>query len=97
MKVCLRALVLNRPAVLARVAGQVARRGLNIDHFTARNIAEGRTVITIGIHADERAADQLAKGLARLIDVLEVTWTRAGAEVCAAGPALCFRSHGEGG
>jgi acetolactate synthase small subunit len=48
MNYCLRILVLNRPAVLARVAGQVARRGVNIDHFTARNVEDGKTVITIG-------------------------------------------------
>jgi acetolactate synthase small subunit len=74
MKECLRILVLDRPAVLARVAGQVARRGVNIDHFTARNIEGGRTVITIGIDTDEQLAERLAKGVARLIDVLEVTW-----------------------
>ena len=66
-------LVLDRPAVLARVAGQVARRGVNIDHFTARNVKDGRTVITIGINTDGHAADRLAKGVARLINVLEVT------------------------
>ena len=74
MNYVLRVLVLNRPAVLARVAGQVARRGVNIDHFTARNVAGGRTVIAIGIDSDEQMADRLAKGVARLIDVLEVTW-----------------------
>jgi acetolactate synthase small subunit len=74
MKYCLRILVLDRPAVLARVAGQVARRGVNIDHFTARNVQGGTTVITIGVDTHEHAADRLAKGLERLIDVLEVTW-----------------------
>lgn len=98
MRVCLRALVLNRPAVLARVAGQVARRGVNIEHFTARNIEEQRTAITIGIDADERTAEGLAKGLARLIDVLDVTWSGADAQACAARPGLCFRDvDGEGG
>ena len=74
MKYCLRILVLDRPAVLARVAGQVARRGVNIDHFTARNVKGGKTLITIGIDNDEQMADRLAKGVARLIDVLQVTW-----------------------
>ena len=73
MTPCLHVLVLNRPAVLARVAGQVARRGVNIDHFTARNVQSGRTIITIGIDADEQTAERLAKALARLVDVLEVT------------------------
>jgi acetolactate synthase small subunit len=74
MKQRLRILVLDRPTVLARVAGQVARRGVNIDHFTARNVKGGKTLITIGIDNDEQMADRLAKGLARLIDVLEVDW-----------------------
>jgi acetolactate synthase small subunit len=74
MKYCLRILVLNRPIVLARVAGQVARRGVNIDHFTARNVADGKTIIAVGIDVDEHLAERLAKGVARLIDVLEVTW-----------------------
>jgi len=75
MNYCLRILVLDRPAVLARVAGQVSRRAVNIDHFTARNIEDGKTVITIGVDIDEHLADRLAKGVARLIDVLEVTLT----------------------
>jgi acetolactate synthase small subunit len=77
LKYCLRILVLDRPAVLARVAVQVARRGVNIDHFTARNVKGGRTVITIGIDTSELMADRLAKGVERLIDVLEVTWQDA--------------------
>ena len=77
MKYCLRILVLDRPAVLARVAVQIARRGVNIDHFTARNVEGGRTVITIGIDTNELMADRLAKGVERLIDVLEVTWQDA--------------------
>lgn len=73
MNYCLRILVLNRPAVLARVAGQVARRDVNIDHFTARNVEDGKTVITIGVDIDQHFADRLTKAVARLIDVLEVT------------------------
>ena len=76
MKHTLRIIVLDRPSVLARVAGQVGRRGVNIDHFTARNVEDGRTVITIGIDTDEHLAERLAKGIARLIDVLDVTWKR---------------------
>ncbi len=74
MKHTLRIIVLDRPSVLARVAGQVGRRSVNIDHFTARNIADGKTVITIGIDTDEHLAERLAKGIARLIDVLDVDW-----------------------
>jgi acetolactate synthase small subunit len=76
MKHTLRIIVLDRPSVLARVAGQVGRRGVNIDHFTARNVDDGKTVITIGIDTDEHLAERLAKGIARLIDVLDVTWKR---------------------
>jgi acetolactate synthase small subunit len=78
MNYCLRILVLDRPAVLARVAGQVARRGVNINHFTARNIEGGKTVITIGMDIDAALADRLDKAMARLIDVLEVTLTEDG-------------------
>jgi len=76
VKHTLHIIVLDRPSVLARVAGQVGRRGVNIDHFTARNIADGRTVITIGIDTDEDLAERLAMGIARLIDVLDVTWKK---------------------
>jgi acetolactate synthase small subunit len=78
MNYCLRILVLDRPAVLARVAGQVARRGVNINHFTARNIEGGKTLITIGMDIDAALADRLDKAMARLIDVLEVTLTEDG-------------------
>jgi acetolactate synthase-1/3 small subunit len=70
----LRAVVENKPGVLARVAGQMGRRHTNIDYFTARNLpGKERTVITIGFEADEHAADRMAKSIARLINVLEVT------------------------
>jgi acetolactate synthase small subunit len=74
VKHCLRVLVENKPAVLARVAGQVARRNVNIESFTARYLPGGaRTAITIGIDTDEHTAERLAKGIARLINVIEVT------------------------
>ena len=74
MKHCLTVLVENKPAVLARVAGQVARRNVNIESFTARYLPGGeRTAITIGIDTDEHTADRLAKGIARLINVIDVS------------------------
>jgi acetolactate synthase-1/3 small subunit len=71
----------NRPGVLARVAGQVNRRNLNIEEFTARNLP-GRmhTMITIDIDCDDRTAERLARGVERLINVLEVTVERVGPE-----------------
>lgn len=73
MEHCLQILVDNKPGVLARVVIQLARRSINIDCLAARNIAGcTRTVITIGFDADEYTADRLAKGIARLIDVIEV-------------------------
>jgi hypothetical protein len=51
---------------------------VNINHFTARNIEGGKTVITIGMDIDAALADRLDKAMARLIDVLEVTLTEDG-------------------
>jgi acetolactate synthase I/III small subunit len=73
VKHCLTVLVENRPAVLARVAGQVARRNVNIESFTARFLASDRAAITIGIDTDDHTAERLAKGIARLINVIDVS------------------------
>jgi acetolactate synthase-1/3 small subunit len=71
----------NRPGVLARVAGQVNRRTLNIEEFTARNLpGRRRTVITIDVECDDRTAERLAKGMERLVNVLEVTVGRVPTE-----------------
>jgi hypothetical protein len=51
---------------------------VNINHFTARNIEGGKTLITIGMDIDAALADRLDKAMARLIDVLEVTLTEDG-------------------
>jgi len=71
----------NRPGVLVRVAGQVNRRNLNIEEFTARNLpGRMQTMITIDIECDDRTAERLAKGIERLINVLEVTVERVASE-----------------
>lgn len=73
MRQHLQILVDNKPGVLARVVVQLARRGINIDRLSSRNIERGkRTVIGIGFDADEYTTDRLGKGIARLIDVIEV-------------------------
>lgn len=74
MKHLLTLLVENKPSVLARVANQMGRRGVNIDYFTARNLIDGDlTVITIGFEADEHGAERIAMAMDRLVNVLEVT------------------------
>jgi acetolactate synthase-1/3 small subunit len=69
----LTAIVENEPNVLARVAGQMGRRSANIEYFSAHNLSGGqRTRIMIGFAADECTAERIAKGIGRLINVLDV-------------------------
>jgi pyruvate ferredoxin oxidoreductase beta subunit/2-oxoisovalerate ferredoxin oxidoreductase beta subunit len=69
----LRVLVEDRPSVLARVAGQVSRRGVNIETVVVRSLPDrAHTYITLGIDVDEHTAERVAQGIARLAAVLEV-------------------------
>jgi pyruvate/2-oxoacid:ferredoxin oxidoreductase beta subunit/acetolactate synthase regulatory subunit len=69
----LRVLVEDRPSVLARVAGQVARRGINIETVVVRSLPDrAHTYITMGVDAEERAVERVAKSIVRLDAVVDV-------------------------
>ena len=73
MKHILSALVLNRPGVLAHVAGMFAARAFNID-----SLAVGRTDdptlsrMTIVILGDDKVVEQVRKQLAKIVEVVKV-------------------------
>lgn len=69
----LRVLVEDRPSVLARVAGQVARRGVNIETVIVRHLPDpAHTYVTLGVDADAHTVERLMKGIARLGAVIDV-------------------------
>ena len=73
MKHILSALVLNKPGVLAHVAGMFAARAFNID-----SLAVGRTDdptlsrMTIVVIGDDKVVEQVRKQLAKIIAVVKV-------------------------
>ncbi|MHC5161193.1 MAG: acetolactate synthase small subunit [Planctomycetota bacterium] len=73
MKHILSALVLNKPGVLANVAGMFAARGLNLD-----SLAVGRTDdptlsrMTIVVVGDDKIVEQVRKQLIKIVEVVKV-------------------------
>jgi acetolactate synthase-1/3 small subunit len=73
MKHILSALVLNKPGVLAHVAGMFAARAFNID-----SLAVGRTDdptlsrMTIVILGDDKVVEQVRKQLIKIVEVVKV-------------------------
>ena len=73
MKHIISALVLNKPGVLARVAGMFAARAFNID-----SLAVGRTEspelsrMTIVVIGDDKVVEQVRKQLAKMVSVVKV-------------------------
>lgn len=73
MKHILSALVLNKPGVLAHVAGMFAARAFNID-----SLAVGRTDdptlsrMTIVVVGDDKVVEQVRKQLAKIVSVVKV-------------------------
>ena len=73
MKHILSALVLNKPGVLAHVAGMFAARAFNID-----SLAVGRTDdptlsrMTIVVIGDDRVVEQVRKQLAKIVTIVKV-------------------------
>ena len=73
MKHIISALVLNKPGVLARVAGMFAARAFNID-----SLAVGRTEdteisrMTIVVVGDDKVVEQVRKQLAKIVSVVKV-------------------------
>ena len=81
MKHILSALVMNKPGVLAHVAGMFAARAFNID-----SLAVGRTDdpnisrMTIVVIGDDKVVEQVRKQLAKIVTVVKVQ-DFAGADV----------------
>jgi acetolactate synthase-1/3 small subunit len=73
MKHILSALVMNKPGVLAHVAGMFAARGFNID-----SLAVGRTDdpnlsrMTIVVIGDDKVVEQVRKQLIKIVEVVKV-------------------------
>ncbi|MBN1817260.1 MAG: acetolactate synthase small subunit [Sedimentisphaerales bacterium] len=73
MKHIISALVLNKPGVLAHVAGMFAARAFNID-----SLAVGRTDdpslsrMTIVVVGDDRVVEQVRKQLAKIVTIVKV-------------------------
>ena len=66
-------LVDNNAGVLSRVAGLFSRRGYNIDSLTVGVTADPRfSRMTIVASGDEQILEQIAKQLAKLVDVRDI-------------------------
>ncbi|MFZ5592128.1 MAG: acetolactate synthase small subunit [Bacillota bacterium] len=73
MRHTLAVLVLNKPGVLARIAGLLSRRVFNIESIAAGYTEEPDiTRITIVVQGDDRILDQVIKQLSKLIDVIKI-------------------------
>ncbi len=73
MKHILSALVLNKPGVLAHVAGMFAARGFNIDSLVVgRTEDPSLSRMTIVVIGDDRVVEQVRKQLAKIIAVVKV-------------------------
>jgi acetolactate synthase-1/3 small subunit len=73
MKHTLAVLALNKPGVLARIAGLLSRRNFNIESITAGHTEESDVSrLTIVVQGDDRVIDQVVKQVSKLIDVLKV-------------------------
>ena len=67
------ALVEDKPAVLARVAGMFRRRGFNISSLAVgRSEMPGLSRMTFVVRGDEGVVEQVTKQLYKLIDVVRV-------------------------
>lgn len=66
-------LVENTPGVSSHISGLFARRGYNIDSFSAGETTDPRfTRITIASTGEEQILEQIEKQLAKLEDVLSI-------------------------
>jgi acetolactate synthase-1/3 small subunit len=73
MRHTLSVLVENKFGVLTRIAGMFSGRGFNIDSLNVGPTLDPSTSrMTIVVRGDDRVLDQVAKLLAKLIDVIEV-------------------------
>lgn len=73
MRHVLVALVQDEPGVLARMASLFARRGYNIESFTAgASEVPGLTRVTLVVEGASTVLDQIAKQFRKLIEVVKV-------------------------
>lgn len=73
MKHTLAVLVVNKPGVLARIAGLLSRRVFNIESIAAGYTEEPDvTRITIVVEGDTHILDQVVKQLSKLVDVIKI-------------------------
>ena len=64
----------DHPGVLFRVSGLIRRRGFNIEGLSVGPIDEqGRSRMTLTVHAGHAEVDQVEKQLEKMIEVIEVT------------------------
>lgn len=67
-------LVQNKPGVLSRVTGLVARRGFNIDSLSVAPTEDPtKSRITAVVEADDVAYEQITKQLNKLVSVHKIT------------------------
>jgi len=67
-------LVLNKPGVLARIAGLLSRRVFNIESIAAGYTEEPDiTRITLAVNGDDRVLEQVINQLSKLVDVINIT------------------------
>ncbi len=67
-------IALNKPGVLARIAGLLNRRVFNIESIAAGYTEEPDvTRITLVVNGDERDLEQVIHQLSKLVDVLKIT------------------------
>ncbi|MER3443489.1 MAG: acetolactate synthase small subunit [Meiothermus sp.] len=67
-------LVQDKPGVLQRIAGLIARRGFNIESLAVgRTHQEGLSRISLVVTGDDRVLEQVEKQLNRLVEVIKVT------------------------
>ena len=67
------ALVLNKPGVLAHVAGMFSARGFNIDSLVVgRTEDPALSRMTIVVIGDDRVLEQVRKQLAKIVDIVRV-------------------------
>ncbi len=84
MKHTMAALVMNKPGVLARVAGLFARRGYNVASLSVNTTRDAkhadptgerysRMTIVVDDEGDPRITEQIEKQLYKLVDVVKVS------------------------
>jgi acetolactate synthase-1/3 small subunit len=73
MKHIISALVLNKPGVLAQVAGMFAARAFNIDSLAVGRTEDPETSrMTIVVVGDDKVVEQVRKQLAKIVSVVKV-------------------------